>query len=105
MPVEVQVHLAKWVPNPRRNEPKNIGLCVLAGTGEFSYRFLPDPPEGGDEVQYRAMVEKWTDALKKYGAKALTWVGKRRGRFYIEPAHGEMVQSFEFDKLYEELVL
>jgi hypothetical protein len=105
MAVEVQVHLAKWVPDPRRNEPRNFGLCVLTGGGEFRFRFRPEPPDGAELEEYKGTVRKWTEALEKYGAKALSWVGKRRGRFYIEGAHGEMVQSFDFEKLYEELVL
>jgi hypothetical protein len=50
-------------------------------------------------------VKKWVEALEKYGPKALSWVGKKRGRYYIEAAHGEMVQAFDFEKMYEELVL
>jgi len=105
MPVEVQVYLAKWVPNPRRNEPKNFGVCVVVGTGDFDYRFLPAPPQGADTGEYRETVAAWTEALQKYGAKALNWVGRKRGNFYIEFAHGEFVQAFDFEKLYEELVL
>lgn len=105
MTVEVQIHLAKYVPDARRNEPRNFGLCVLAGTGEFNFKFRPDPPEGGSLDEYNGLVNQWTEALEKYGSKALSWVGKRRGTYYIEPAHGEMVQGFEFEKLYEELVL
>jgi len=105
MTVEVQVHLAKYIPNARRNEPKNFGLCVLAGTGEFSFRFRSDPHEGGNRGEYKELVRKWTEVLDKYGPKALSWVGKRRGTYYIESAYGEMVQGFDFEKLYEELVL
>lgn len=105
MPVEVQVYLAKWVPDPRRKEPRNFGLCVVAGTGRFHYRFLPESPEGADSEEYLGVVRKWSESLQKYGQQALKWVGKQRGPYYIEFAHGEMVQTLDFDKLYEELVL
>lgn len=105
MPVEVQVHLAKWVPDLRRKEPRNFGLLLLAGTCRFYYRFLPESPEGADSEEYREIIGKWTESLEKYGQKALKWVGKKRGTYYIEFAHGEMVQTLDFDKLYEELVL
>lgn len=103
--VEVQVHLAKWIPDLRRNEPINFGLCVLTGSGEFHYRFLPELPRDADQNEYRGLVRKWAETLDKYGPKALSWVGKKRGRYYFEAAHGEMVQVVDFERMYKELVL
>jgi len=115
--MEVQVFLAKFLGNPRRMEPRNVGLLVRTADDRVLYRFLLD---GGDDTQrvpkgmdahlreYADTVPKWTETIDKYGPKALQWVGKRKGggqHFYIEMAFGEMVMEFDFDRLFEELVL
>lgn len=114
MPIEVQVYLAKFLPDPRRGEPRNVGLVVRTAANEVLTRFLLE----GDDTQtvpklldlreYGVTVGGWKETIEKYGVKALQWVGKRKKpsqRYYLEFVGGEMVNDFNFDKLFEELVL
>lgn len=112
--MEVQIYLAKFLPDPRRGEPRNVGLVVRTAMDDVLSRFIlegehtQEIPKQLDIREYAAEIGKWKEGLEKYGVKALLWVGKRknpRQRYYLEFAGGEMIAEFNFDRLYEELVL
>jgi len=112
--MEVQVYLAKFLPDPRRGEPRNVGLVVRTAANEVLTRFLLEGdqtqavPKHLDLREYGMTVGGWKETIDKYGIKALQWVGKRKKqdqRFYLEFMGGEMVNDFDFDRLFEELVL
>jgi hypothetical protein len=114
MPIEIQIHLVKFLPDPRRGEPRNVGLVVRTASNEVLTKFLLEGdqtqavPKQLDLREYAVTVGGWKEAIEKYGVKALQWVGKRKKpsqKYYIEFAGGEMVQELNFDKLFEELVL
>lgn len=111
---EIQIYLAKFMPDPRRAEPRNVGVFVRTANDEVVSRFLV----GGKEIEplpgqmnfkeYTETVNKWRGSVEKYGLKALQWIGKRKSanqKLYIEFMGGEMVENFNIDKLFKELVL
>jgi hypothetical protein len=113
MPIEIQVFLAKFLPDPRRGEPRNVGLVVRTAKDELLIRFLLEGehtqviPKGLDVKEFALEMGKWRETMEKYGVKALQWVGKRKKpsqRYYLEFAGGEMVADFDFDRLFRELV-
>ena len=114
MPIEIQVYLAKFMPDPRRAEPRNVGLVVRTATDEILTKFLLEEektvrvPKKLDLMEFASTVGEWRKALDKYGIKALSWIGKRKKsdqRLYLEFMGGELVHELDFDKLFEELVL
>jgi hypothetical protein len=114
MPIEVQIYLAKFLPDSRRGEPRNVGLVVRTAANEVLTKFLLEGddtqtvPKQLDLREYGVTVGKWKEAIDKYGVKALQWVGKRKKqdqRLYLEFCGGEMVNNLDFDRLFEELVL
>lgn len=114
MPMEVQIYLAKFLPDPRRGEPRNVGLVVRTAMDDVLSRFLLEGekthpiPKALDIKEYAEEIGKWKEAFEKYGVKALLWVGKRKTpqqRFYLEFTGGEMMHVVNFDQLFEELVL
>ena len=113
MSMEIQIYLAKFLPVPRRGEPRNVGLVVRTANDEIFTKFLFEgektcvSPKSLDLKEFASVVVDWKIAIQKYGVKALHWVGKRKKydqRFYIEFVGGEFVQEFDIDKFYEELV-
>jgi hypothetical protein len=114
MPIEIQIYLAKFLPDPRRGEPRNVGLVVRTAADEVLTKFLLEGdqtqavPKYLDLREYGMTVSGWKETIEKYGVKALQWVGKRKKlsqRYYLEFMGGEMVQDFDFEKLFKELVL
>lgn len=112
--MEIQIYLAKFLSEPRRGEPRNVGLVVRTATDEVLIRFLLEGdqtqavPKHLDLREYAMTVGGWRETIEKYGVKALQWVGKRKKpsqRYYLEFMGGEMVQEFDLEKLFEELVL
>lgn len=118
MPIEIQIYIAKFLPNPRRGEPRNVGLVVRTASNEVLTKFLLEVDENRDTLhlvpkhldlrEYDVVVGEWKAAIEKYGVKSLQWAGKRKKgdqRFYLEFCGGEMVNDFDLDRLFEELVL
>lgn len=113
MPMEIQIYLAKFLPNPRRGEPRNVGLVVRTAADELLSRFVLEGekthavPKGLDIREFSKVVGEWREPMEKYGAKALQWVGKRKApgqRYYLEFMGSELAQNFDMDALFEELV-
>jgi hypothetical protein len=114
MTTEIQIYLAKFLPDPRRNEPRNIGLVIRNASDEIYSRFVLEGeqteaiPKQLEIHELSKVVDEWRGAIDKYNVKALQWIGKRKSagqKFYLEFMGGELVQEYDPDKLYEELVL
>jgi hypothetical protein len=114
MPQEIQIYLAKFMHNPMRGEPRNVGLLVRTSSDELLSRFLLEGdetqavPKTMNLIEYGRAVGEWRTGFAKYGIKGLHFVGKRKSRdqkFYIEMVGGMMVDELDFDKMFKELVL
>ena len=118
--MEVQIYLAKFLPNPRRGEPRNVGLVVRTAMDDVLHKFVLEGERPANMSQhldfvnaevfeeYSKTIMEWKAAFEKYGVKALLWVGKRKTpqqRFYLEFSGGEMMHLLNFDELFKELVL
>lgn len=112
--MEIQIYLAKFMSNPRRFEPRNVGLVVRTAKDEVLTKFLLEDektqtvPKQLDIQEYASVVSMWKEAIEKYGVKALSWIGKRKKtdqKYYLQFMGGELVQDFDLDKFFEELVL
>lgn len=111
--MEIQIYLAKFVRDIRRNEPRNVGLIIRTADDQLFIKFLLEEektcliPKGLNIVEFSNEVLPWREQFDKYGIKALNWVGKRKkdSKYFIEFSHGEMVQELDFDKLFYELVM
>jgi hypothetical protein len=108
---EVQWRLAKFVADPARNEPRNVGVFVLSSVGPMKYKLLgqdggPLPP-WLDADAYSKTVDRWKRAIAEHGDKAIHWIGKRQkgDPYYIELAGVQMTLSeVNIDTFFEELV-
>jgi hypothetical protein len=110
-PREIQWFLCKFIPDPFRNEPRNIGLIYRPADGPLKTRFL-DPNHlpawvAGDGARYRERTTKWLATIEKHGSKCLHWLPKRKNQepYYIEFAGARFVTGdADFDAMFKELV-
>jgi hypothetical protein len=112
--------LAKYVPDLRRNEPRNIGI-VLFCNGIASARFLAENADGSIDGRtlrsfrssdnYRAWIHRWRHDLKAVRSEE-DFAGLARPRigssYYLAPGGETGVEvrnpSALLDSLYAELV-
>jgi hypothetical protein len=115
--------VAKWVPDPERNEPINIGVMLWAD-GQVHYRFRAQTDEETvdgrrfglvhgqrpDTDLYKRWFEFWTHAAGR--GRGLDHLARRRGgdAFFLEPAGAALAPLAEaeagamLDDLYRRLV-
>lgn len=123
-PREVIWWLAKYVPDPERNEPRNTGLILRTAESEtLVYLFHPTIFRGAvfgvakdghyvtsnERRLHEAQVDLWKAAMEKYGARCMVWLPKKRSstlRHSIVRA-GSVVKGgrINVEALYERLVL
>jgi len=100
MAIESKVYIAKFLPDPIRGEPRNVGVFVHTADGVIKTRFLMESekthaiPSGLDIKEFAEIVSEWKSSLGKYGPNAMGWVGKRKSadqKFYIEFAFPQIL--------------
>lgn len=116
--MSVKIMVAKYMPDSRRGEPRNVGV-LIAGPGTSAMRFYGQRPDGSvdgrrtpgmirDLEAYKLWVEYWAEALSVGDSDRL--LGLKTDSYYVEET-GEVLRDPQIDQLdaladryFEELV-
>ena len=106
--MSVSVLLAKYVPDRRRNEPRNVGVLVLGDSGPGVVKFLGQRDDGTingrriprnllrDLESYKLWVEHWADSARQ-GPDAIQDLEAARSAAYYVVRAGEILSDPQLD--------
>lgn len=104
-------YLAKYTPDPMRNEPRNVGAVVRRATDKTTpeIRFLEAPDFIREEhaAEFKGFVEYWTKVWDTQGQKAFHWLtkqSKHSPHFRWEFSGQRIATALVFDELFKFLV-